>query len=173
MVSFNGCNWCDYDTYIEGVTMEGFSLYFTLEELTNSVSHPEMVAQNRIDAKPFLLAGKRLSKLLESIRHILGDKPLKVSSAFRNPRLNKAVGSKAKSSTHMKFEAADIVPNGMSIKEAFSALLMAHKGGLLPDLRKAIREDHKGIIHVEVKMDINEKVNFYTTNDNVEFERVV
>lgn len=152
--------------------MENFSKYFSFKELTNSESHPEIVAQNRLDAKQYLLAGKRLSKLLESIRHILGDQPLKISSGFRNLRLNKAVGSKAKNSAHMKFEAADIVPNGMGIKEALTAIINAQRGGLLPDLRKAIREDHKGIIHIEVKMSIDEDVNFYTTNDNASFERV-
>jgi len=152
--------------------MDNFSKYFTLKELTNSESHPETVAQNRLDAKQYLLAGKRLSKLLESIRHILGDNPLKVTSGFRNARLNKAIGSKAKNSAHMRFEAADIVPNGMSIQEALIAIINAQRGGLLNDLRKVIREDHKGIIHVEVKMDADEEVNFYTTNDNVNFSRV-
>lgn len=154
------------------MTPDNFSSFFSFAELTNSASHPELVSQNRIDAKAYRLAGKRLSKLLESIRHILGDKPLKVSSGFRNPMLNKAVGSKAKSSAHMKFEAADIIPNGMSIKEALMAILNAQRGGLLPDLRKAIREDHKGIIHVEVKMSNDEKTVFYTTNDNVNFKEI-
>ena len=152
--------------------MESFSEYFTFKELTDSVSHPEMVAQNRLDAKQYLLAGKRLSKLLESIRHILGDKPLKVSSGYRNQRLNTAIGSKAKSSAHLKFEAADITPSGMSISEGLIALMTAQRGGLLQDLRKAIREDHKGIIHVEVKMDTSEPTAFYTTNDNIKFKGV-
>lgn len=150
-------------------SIDGFSNYFTFAELTYSAGHPELVSKNREDAKQFIKAGKRLSKLLESIRHILGDKPLKVSSGFRNPALNKAVGSKAKSSTHMKFEAADTIPGGMSINEALKAIVNAQREGLLPDLRKAIREDHKGIIHIEVKMSPEEETTFYTTNDNVRF----
>jgi len=143
--------------------MDNFSKYFTLKELTNSESHPETVAQNRADAKQYLLAGKRLSKLLESIRHILGDHPLKVTSGFRNARLNKAVGSKALNSKHTIFEAADIVPNGMSVKEAFSALIMAHKGGLLPDLRKVLQEGNW--LHVEVAMSVDDYRGFFTSND--------
>lgn len=153
------------------MTPDRFSPYFSFEELTYT-SHLELLSRNRVDAKAFRLAGKRLSKLLESIRHILGDKPLKINSGFRNLSVNKAVGSKAKSSAHMRFEAADIVPSGMSIKEALMAILNAQRSGLLPDLRKAIREDHKGIIHVEVKMSNDEETTFYTTNDNVNFQEI-
>lgn len=152
--------------------MNGYSDFFTFEELTDSDSFPNLVEKNRKHAMQFINAGKRLSKLLESIRHILGDKPLTVSSGFRNRELNIAVGSKAKNSAHQRFEAADIVPNGMSLSEAFNALMNAQRGGLLADLRKAIREDHKGIIHIEVKMKADEAVNFYTTNDNVKFKAV-
>lgn len=150
------------------MTPDGFSTYFSFAELTYT-THSDLLSQNRIDAKQYRLAGKRLSKLLESIRHILGDKPLKISSGYRNHALNKAVGSLAKSSAHMRFEAADIVPN-ITLKEAFTAILNAQRGGLLLDLRKAIREDHKGIIHIEVKMSNDETTSFYATNDNLKFQ---
>lgn len=152
--------------------MTGYSKYFSFNELTDSDSFPQLVEQNRKHAMQFQNAGKRLSKLLETVRHILGDKPLKVSSGFRNKELNIAVGSKAKDSSHQRFEAVDIVPNGMSIQEAFTALKMAHKGGLIPDLRKVIREDHKSILHIEVKMKADEETTFYTTSDNVKFKVV-
>lgn len=143
--------------------MDGFSNYFSFAELTYSSSHPELVTQNRIDAKEFRLAGKRLSNLLESIRHILGDKPLKVTSGFRNEALNKAIGSKAKNSYHTRFEAADIVPNGMSIQEAFTALISAHRGGLLPDLRKVL---HEGTwLHIEVSMSTEDYRGFFVSKD--------
>lgn len=151
--------------------MESFSEFFTFKELTDSAGHPEMVAQNRLDAKQYLLAGKRLSKLLESIRHILGDKPLKVNSGFRNERLNKAVGSKSLNSKHTVFEAVDITPSGMSIKEAFTALIMAHKGGLLPDLRKVLHEG--SWLHCEVSMSVGDYRGFFVSNDNnVTFTKV-
>lgn len=143
--------------------MDNFSEYFTLKELTDSVSHPEMVAQNRLDAKQYLLAGKRLSKLLESIRHILGDKPLKVNSGFRNERLNKAVGSKSLNSKHTIFEAVDITTQNMPIKEAFTALMNAHRRGLLPDLRKVLHEG--SWLHVEVSMSVGDYRGFFTSND--------
>lgn len=153
--------------------MTGYSKYFTFNELTDSDSFPKLVPNNRKDAMQFQNAGKRLSKLLESIRHILGDKPLKVTSGFRNPLLNLSVGSKAKNSAHQRFEAADLLPNDeMKINDMFKVIMTAYKEGLLPDLRKAIREDHKGIIHIETKMKADEVTYFYTTNDNVKFKAV-
>jgi len=156
--------------------MNGFSEYFTLKELTDSEHHPEMVAQNRLDAKQYLLAGKRLSKLLESIRHILGDKPIKVTSGYRNARLNKAVGSVQdgkggrKLSSHCRFEAADIKPE-MNLKEAFNALMMAHKGGLLPDLRKCIIEKNAWL-HCECSMFVGDYKGFLVSHDGITFEKV-
>jgi hypothetical protein len=151
--------------------MNGFSQYFTFEELTDSEKHPNLVPQNRIDAVKYQNAGKRLSKLLESIRHILGDKPLKVDSGFRNDALNLAVGSKAKYSKHTLFEACDIVPSGMSIKEAFTVLINAQRGGLLPDLRKVLQEGTW--LHCEVSMSVGDYRGFFVSKDgNLTFEKV-
>lgn len=150
--------------------VNGFSEFFTFEELTDSKGHPELVKQNRDDAIKYAVAGKRLSKLLESIRHILGDKPLKVNSGFRNEALNKAVGSKSKASKHTVFEAVDITPS-MPIKEAFNALMNAHRAGLLPDLRKVL---HEGTwLHCEVAMSVGDFRGFFVSHDgNKTFEKV-
>lgn len=151
--------------------MNGFSKYFSFEELTNSVGHHELVAQNMVDAEKYLLAGKRLSKLLESIRHILGDRPLKVNSGYRNQRLNEAVGSKSLASKHTVFEAVDITPNHIPIKEAFNALMNARNSGLLPDLRKVL---HEGTwLHIEVSMSVGDYRGFFVSKDgNKTFEKV-
>ena len=150
---------------------ESYSKYFTFKELTGSENHPHLVAQNRLDAKSFTLAGKRLSKLLESIRHILGDKPITVTSGFRNSKLNQAVGSKSANSKHTVFEAVDIVPSGMSIQEAFDKLIKAREDGLLPDLRKVLQEG--SWLHIEVSMSIDDYRGFFVSNDgNKTFEKV-
>jgi hypothetical protein len=150
----------------------GYSKFFTFKELTNSNSFPELVKQNRIDAMKFVNSGKRLSKLLESIRGIW-NKAINVTSGFRNTTLNIKVGSLAKNSAHQRFEASDLLPpEGMTLEEFFDGIFQAHKDGLLPDLRKAIREDHRGICHVEVKMNAKEVTNFYTTNNNINFKEV-
>lgn len=144
-------------------TIDGFNDHFTFADLTYSSGHPELVSQNRKDATRYSLAGKRLSKLLESIRHILGDEPIKVNSGYRNMALNKAVGSKVPTSSHTRFEAADIVPTNMTVNEAFKALIKAQHDGLLPDLRKVLQEG--SWLHVEVSMSAGDYRGFWTSND--------
>ncbi len=149
---------------------DGFSEHFSFAELTYSKNHSELVAQNREDAKEYFLAGKRLSKLLESIREALGDKPLIVNSGFRNKELNKAVGSKV-NSKHMLFEAVDITPSHITTKEAFVMLLQARKSGQLQDLRKVLLEGNW--LHCEVAMSPNDYRGFFVSNDgNKTFEKV-
>lgn len=150
----------------------GYDEHFTFEELTNSTSHHEMVEQNRKDAMMFVNSGKRLSKLMGSVRKIW-NKSIKATSGFRNGLLNKAVGSLAKASAHQKFEAVDALPpEGVSLNDFFNGIIKAYKDGLLPELRKVIREDHRGICHIEVKMSAKEETHFYTTNDNKSFKEI-
>ena len=79
--------------------------HFRLEELTRSD-----VAQRRgIDNHAGLEIITHLTQLalgLEKIRQALGDKPLRISSGYRCPELNRAVGG-AKLSAHMDGYAAD------------------------------------------------------------------
>jgi len=153
--------------------VEGYSEFFTFDELTDSKDHKDLVEQNRKDAMIYVNSGKRLSKLLGSIREIW-NKSIKATSGFRNKQLNLAVGSKAKNSAHQRFEASDLLPpDGVTLNEFFNGIMDAFKKGLLPELRKVIREDHRGICHVEVKMKASEPTDFYTTNDNIKFKKVV
>lgn len=152
--------------------MEGFDSHFTFEELTDSSKHPELVKQNRVDAMKYLIAGKRLSKLLGSIRATLGNRIIEVSSGFRNILLNKAVGSTAKNSSHQRFEAADIKHSVLSAKEVFE-LLMKNKSQL-PDLRKAILEEVGGAewVHIEVSMYPGEFLGFFKTTNGRTYIKV-
>ena len=145
--------------------MQGFHKNFTFEELTRT-HHASLQQQNIKESMKYINAGKRLSKLLGSIREHYGF-ALSVSSGYRCPDLNVKVGSKAKSSTHMKFEAADIIPIGKTAKQFYDWL--QDNAELFGDLRKAIYESHKGIVHIEVKMSVDEPLAFYTTGDNVHF----
>ncbi|MCH5240443.1 MAG: peptidase M15 [Muribaculaceae bacterium] len=80
---------------------------FNLEELTASAT----AKIRKISNIPNDLQISRLKKLCESILQPLRDKlglPIKVTSGFRNPSLNKAVRGSAYSQ-HLKGEAADIV----------------------------------------------------------------
>lgn len=157
--------------------VEGYSKFFTFEELTDSEEHKELVEQNRIDAIKYVNSGKRLSKLCESIRDILGGVAIKGNSGFRNEKLNKAVGSKQdgkegrKLSNHCKFEAADLNILNMTEKQAFDKLMKAKKDGLLPDLRKVLMEG--SWLHVEVSMAVGDYKGFFVSHDgNKTWERV-
>ncbi len=147
--------------------MKGFHKNFTFEELIKT-NHTNLQNTNIEQSMKYINAGKRLSKLLGSIREAYGF-ALSVSSGYRCPELNVAVGSKAKSSTHMKFEAADVVPRGKTAKEFFDWLESnKEKFG---DLRKAIYEG--SWVHLEVKMNANEELSFWASKDgNKSFYRV-
>lgn len=169
--------------------VSGYSKFFTFEELTDSERHPELVEQNRKEAMLYVNSGKRLSKLLESIRHILGDKPTKSNSGFRGKALNKAIYveifmkqglhrkkakqlAEAKTSNHSKFEAVDLSPpSGMTVDQAFEKIKKAHKDGLIPDLRKVL---HEGTwLHIEVSMYDGDYRGFFVSKDgNKTWERV-
>ena len=148
--------------------MQGFHKNFTFEELIKT-HHTNLQNTNIEQSMKYINAGKRLSKLLGSIREAYGF-ALSVSSGYRCPELNIAVGSKAKSSAHMKFEAADVIPRGKTAKEFFDWLDV--HAVEFHDLRKAIYESHKGIVHIEVKMSADEPQTLYTTNDNITFKGV-
>jgi len=149
-----------------------FSKFFSFDELTNSVDHPELVHQNRIDAEVYLASGIKLSFLLELIRKLLGNERITTSSGFRNPELNKAVGSKAKSSSHLVFKAADQIPSHMTVQKAFN-ILLANRDKL-QSMRKCIIEKVGGKIwlHIQVKLVPSEPTQFFTTTDGKTYTEV-
>lgn len=80
--------------------------HFSLEELTAS----EIAARRGIDNEPFegdLFNLKRLAVTLEEVRLLLGG-PLLISSGYRTPTLNAAVGG-SPHSAHMRGLAADFI----------------------------------------------------------------
>ncbi len=85
--------------------MNYLSPHFTLDELTVS----QEAARRGLDNTPpaaALEALKRTAMGLESVRMRLGGAPILVSSGYRSPAVNAAVGG-SKSSQHMQGEAAD------------------------------------------------------------------
>jgi len=80
--------------------------HFTFEELTDT-SDAKLLAANRAEASPFLLNLIDLADhILEPLRAKYG--PITISSGFRGPTLNSAVGG-AKTSLHCIGKAADCV----------------------------------------------------------------
>lgn len=80
--------------------------YFTIRELTKS----ETAIRKGIDNTPDKTITRRLTELIENVLDPLREKwgaPIIVSSGYRCPKLNKAIGG-AVGSQHMLGEAADI-----------------------------------------------------------------
>ncbi|AOJ86743.1 peptidase M15 [Burkholderia sp. MSMB0856] len=84
--------------------------HFALSELTQS----ETATRRGIGNSPPLTIVenlKRTAQTLEKVRTLLGAKPILVSSGYRSPALNKAVGGAA-NSAHVQGLAADFICPG-------------------------------------------------------------
>ncbi|MGF6697603.1 zinc D-Ala-D-Ala carboxypeptidase [Paraburkholderia sp. MM5496-R1] len=84
--------------------------HFSLAELTQS----ETAARRRIDNTPSPAVVEHLTRTaqtLEQVRTLLGSRPVLVSSGYRSPALNAAVGGAA-NSAHMTGLAADFICPG-------------------------------------------------------------
>ena len=80
--------------------------YFTIQELTASPTARRKGIDNTPDEKAKAALEKLVEHVLDPLRAAWG-KPIVVTSGYRSPRLNRAVGGAARSQ-HCKGEAADI-----------------------------------------------------------------
>jgi len=80
--------------------------YFTMSELTSSPTARRKGIDNTPNGVQRAALTALVTNILDPLREAYG-KPIVVTSGFRCPRLNRAVGGVAKSQ-HMKGEAADI-----------------------------------------------------------------
>ena len=78
---------------------------FSLTEFTDSQTAARMGIDNDppVELVPTL---KATARCMEDVRDLLGGKPVLVSSAYRSPELNAAIGG-SKNSQHMSGEAVD------------------------------------------------------------------
>lgn len=97
--------------------------HFTLEELTHT-DHREL---ENIPNETELANLKRLSEFLETVKSVLGGKPIMVNSAFRSKAVNDAVGSKD-SSQHRVGCAADIRVPSITPDEVVKAIIASGIG---------------------------------------------
>ena len=97
--------------------------HFTLEELTHT-DHREL---ENIPNETELTNLKRLAEFLETVKGVLGGKPIMVNSAFRSKMVNDAVGSKD-SSQHRVGCAADIRVPSMTPDEVVKAVIASGIG---------------------------------------------
>lgn len=98
--------------------MTQLSPHFTLHEATFSATAEREGLDNTPDAEA-LECIKTAAHCMEAVRSMLGGKPIKVTSWYRSPEVNKAVGG-SETSSHLTGLAVDFVPSDMS------ALLAAH-----------------------------------------------
>ncbi len=123
-----------------------FTKHFPLAELTTSGRHPE------IDNTPpdaLLSNGEKISAKLEQARAIWSAKlghecNVRVSYGYRCPALNAACGSISTTSAHLEFLAADAVPKGNTLREAWNALRLDPT--FMEDVDQLIIE--RGCIHI-------------------------
>jgi putative chitinase len=97
--------------------------HFTLEELTHT-DHREL---ENIPNETELTNLKRLAEFLETVKGVLGGKPIMVNSAFRSKAVNDAVGSKD-SSQHRVGCAADLRVPSMTPDEVVKAVIASGIG---------------------------------------------
>jgi len=99
------------------------SEHFTLEELTHT-DHREL---ENIPNENELANLKRLAEFLETVKSVLGGKPIMVNSAFRSKAVNDAVGSKD-TSQHRVGCAADLRVPSMTPDEVVKAIIASGIG---------------------------------------------
>ena len=99
------------------------SPHFTLDELTIT-DHREL---ENTPNETELANLKRLAEFLETVKTVLGGKPIMVNSAFRSKAVNDAVGSKD-TSQHRIGCAADIRVPGLTPDEVVKAIIASGIG---------------------------------------------
>ena len=110
--------------------------HFSLSELTVT-SNKDLKATNQVQAEKQLGKMYMLAGFAERVREIVG-KPLIITSGYRCPALNKAVGG-ASSSQHKLAEAIDFKCKGLTNEQIackiavsdlkFQQLIIEHSGG--------------------------------------------
>lgn len=111
--------------------------YFTIRELTKSAT----AVRKGINNNPSKEIEKSLTALIDNVLDPLREKwgaPIKVSSGYRCPALNRAIGGAA-GSQHMKGEAADITSLSDSRDDNMKLLKLLLESGIPFD--QVISED--------------------------------
>lgn len=94
---------------------------FTLEELTDSLTAKKLGLSNVPNQEQIDNLSMLVKNTLQPIRNALG-KPIKVTSGYRSPDLNKSVGGTSKSQ-HNEGKAADIVVSGLTPYEVCQVVI--------------------------------------------------
>jgi len=146
---------------------------FTFEELTDSDGHKNLVPINRKEGMVFVNNLTSLAvNILQPLREKIGGE-IKVTSGFRGPSLNKAVGGSS-TGAHPKGLAADIQCPTVSVDELFK-IIKDNTSMFNGMLDKCIIEKigSRRWIHISVaETKAKARNEFYTTNDGKSYTRV-
>lgn len=141
----------------------------SLSEMT-ATNHANLFETNKKESEQYIDNIQRVANQLQIIRDYYG-KPVRISSGFRGPALNKAVGSTAKKSQHLEGRAADFTVEGIKTKQVFDDI----KSGAikLTDCNKLIYENFGSIwIHIGVGETEGLDIAYYTTTNGKSYVAV-
>lgn len=127
---------------------ERLSPHFTLAELTASAKAVSLGLRNVPDSAALYQLAKT-AQMLERVRELLGV-PITVTSGYRSPAVNAAVGGRT-SSDHLKGMAADIVAPGFGDPHAVATAIAPHVSTL--GIGQLILEGIKGKQWVHLSID--------------------
>ncbi len=96
------------------------SPHFTLAEMERSQTALRKGIANDANVVVIGQLTRLCTLILEPARDLLGV-PITISSGYRSPQLNRSVGG-APDSAHLSGRAADIIPVGMPLAQAFDIL---------------------------------------------------
>ena len=125
---------------------EQLSEHFWLNELLVSSTADELGIPNTPTATHLKRLRKTLAPGLELVRKICGNRPMTVTSAYRNPEINRRVGGTATSAHPMGY-AADMRVSGLSAWATAKLLAGAMTRGEL-SCDQLILESGRSIVHV-------------------------
>jgi uncharacterized protein YcbK (DUF882 family) len=97
------------------------SANFSLEEFTRSDTAVKLGIKNEPGTEEIANLKNLCERVLQPIRDKVG-RTIRISSGFRCPTLNRAVGG-VESSQHVKGEAADITADGMAPRELYNFIV--------------------------------------------------
>lgn len=96
---------------------------FSLNELTASSKASSIGISNEPSEAALGCLKSLVEALLQPMRSLLG-KPFKISSGYRSPELNEAIGG-AKNSQHTLGQAVDFTVQGMSVIDACKCIIVS------------------------------------------------
>ena len=95
--------------------MTQLTTHFSLRELAHSATAQRLNINNE-PSKLILERLKNTAEKMETVRRLLGGQPIFVTSGYRSPTLNAAIGG-AKNSAHKSGYAVDFKVSFMSVKD--------------------------------------------------------